>query len=93
MAGDGGQHGLLGGGGHCEDRIDESGQLVERKACVAEACSRWGRRGRSHGLRCNARSLHGLVGGHSLLRTIESLTDFDIFCAIMNDVRWQGEMV
>ena len=31
--------------------------------------------------------------GHSLLRTIESLTDFDIFCAIMNDARWQGEMV
>ena len=31
--------------------------------------------------------------GHSLLRTIESLTDFDIFCAIMNDVRWQGEIV
>ena len=31
--------------------------------------------------------------GHGLLRTIESLTDFDVFCAMMNDVRWEGERV
>ena len=66
----------------------EARSITQRQRNFCHPDRRLGRRGRQRPPHRHRAGVDGDGAGNELLRTVESLTDFDVFCAMIDDMRF-----